>query len=63
VTSTTDELSRGEVDDEIGILKPSEPRGHAGEQETGRVARLDQKTRENLTRAIEELDDDRLKGA
>jgi hypothetical protein len=63
VTSTTDELSRGEVDDEIGILKPSEPRGHAGEQETGRAARLDQKTRENLTRAIEELDDDRLKGA
>ena len=63
MTSTTDELSRGEVDDEIGILKPSEPRGHAGEQETGRAARLDQKTRENLTRAIEELDDDRLKGA
>ena len=63
MTSTTDELSHGEVDDEIGILKPSEPRGHAGEQETGRAARLDQKTRENLTRAIEELDDDRLKGA
>jgi hypothetical protein len=41
----TDELSRGEVDDEIGILKPSEPRGHAGEQETGRAARLDVKTR------------------
>jgi hypothetical protein len=37
VTSTTDELSRGEVDDEIGILKPSETRGHAGEQETTRV--------------------------
>jgi hypothetical protein len=36
VTSTTDELSLDEVDDEIGILKPSEPRGHAGEQETGR---------------------------
>ena len=63
MTSTTDELSRGEVDDEIGILKPSEPRGHAGEQETGRAASLDQKTRENLTRAIEELDDDWLKGA
>jgi hypothetical protein len=48
VTSTTDELSRGEIDDEIGILKPSEPRGHAGEQKTGRAARLDEKTRHTV---------------
>jgi hypothetical protein len=33
LTSSSPELSRDEVDDEIGILKPSEPRGHA---ETGR---------------------------
>ena len=28
-----DELIRDEVDDEIWILKPNEPRGHAGELE------------------------------
>jgi hypothetical protein len=68
VTSTTDELNRGEVDDEIRILKPSEPREHAGEQEQDArrdsTRKLDTPWRaENLTRAIEELDDDRLKGA
>jgi hypothetical protein len=36
-----DKLSRGEVDDEIGILKSSEPRGHAGELEKDSARELD----------------------